>query len=43
MSLQYDSPDIAQSNIADTRVDDANELVTKSVAKDQDNSNELFS
>ena len=43
MSLQYDSYDVAQSNTAETKVDDANELATKPVTNDQDNSNELFS
>ena len=43
MSLQYDSPDVAQSNIAEIKIDDANELVTKTVTEDQDNSDELFS
>ena len=41
MSLQF--PDIAQSNIAEAKNDDANELITKTATEDQDNSDELFS
>ena len=41
MSLQF--PDVAQPNIAEIKIDDANELATKTVTEDQDNSDELFS
>ena len=43
MSLQYDYPDAAQVNISETKIDDANELVIKTVNENQDNSDELFS
>ena len=41
MSLQF--PDVAQSDIVEDKIDDSNDLITKTVTENQDNSNELFS